>query len=423
MEMKDSGIYWAGKIPATWKVVNNKYVMTKIKDIQPHYDNETILSLSMDGVIKRDFSKGGKIPKSFDGYQKLYKGNLLLCLFDIDVTPRCVGIINNDGLTSPAYSQFVLNSGYYLNYFYYLYLLLDFSKELVHFTKTLRYSLTEEQLGDFKVVVPPYEEQKLISKFLDRALARIDNLILKTKKSISNLQDYKQSLITKAVTKGLDPNVEMKDSGVEWIGKIPNTWNISKIKYIAQLNPSIKHSLLSDSSQVTFTPMEYIKNGYFINNSCEYSAVRKCSYTAYLEGDIAIAKVTPCFENGNIAIMKGLESSIGFGSSELFILRATNILTEYLFYFLQNDNFKAQCVLSFSGASGLKRVSGFFLNNCPITVPPIEIQLDIINFLNKKIKKINELISTKHKLINKLEDYKKSLIFEYVTGKKTVGEN
>ena len=122
-EMKDSGIEWVGTIPAHWSTMPNKYVMRKIKVINPTYNGENILSLTVNGVIVRDLEAGGKMPSSFDGYQILYKGNLLMCLFDYDVTPRCIGLIKDSGVSSPAYSQFVLQRGNDAVYFYYYYLM------------------------------------------------------------------------------------------------------------------------------------------------------------------------------------------------------------------------------------------------------------------------------------------------------------
>ena len=124
-KMKETGIAWADTIPFDWMVLKNKYLMHKVKDICSSYNGETILSLTMNGVIERDLSNpSGKMPTSFDGYQRIKAGNLLMCLFDIDVTPRCIGKINKDGLTSPAYSQFKLNNNADQNYYYYYFLYL-----------------------------------------------------------------------------------------------------------------------------------------------------------------------------------------------------------------------------------------------------------------------------------------------------------
>ena len=200
VEMKESGIEWAAKIPKHWKTMPNKYIMKKVKNICPKYDGEDILSLTMNGVIVRDLDAGGKMPASFDGYQILYPGNLLMCLFDYDVTPRCIGKINNNGLTSPAYSQFILKDGNSADYYYYYYLMIDFTKELLHLAKNLRHSFTEDQLGAIKAPVPPREEQVAIAAFLDKKCEEIEALISLKKQQLETLAEYKKSMIYEYVT-------------------------------------------------------------------------------------------------------------------------------------------------------------------------------------------------------------------------------
>lgn len=200
VEMKDSGIEWVGQMPLAWDVVPNKYLMYKVKNICPVYNGEDILSLTTNGVIIRDLNGGGKMPTSFDGYQKVTPGNLLMCLFDIDVTPRCIGLVKNFGLTSPAYSQFVMRTGAYAPYYYYYYLMVDYTKELLHMAKNLRHSLTEDQLGAIKAPNPPYEEQVQIAEFLDKKCVEISRVIEDKNKQLATLDEYKKSLIFEYVT-------------------------------------------------------------------------------------------------------------------------------------------------------------------------------------------------------------------------------
>lgn len=197
---KETEFSWIKKIPCHWQIMPNKYVMHKVKNIQAIYKGEDILSLSVDGVKIRDLDAGGKMPTSFDGYQKVESGNLLMCLFDMDVTPRCIGLIKDNGLTSPAYSQFELTNKGYAPYFYYYYLSLDFEKTLVHLAKNLRHSLTEDQLGAISVPVPPLEEQKSIAHYLDGKCSQIDILIERKEELIIQLQEYKKSIIFEYVT-------------------------------------------------------------------------------------------------------------------------------------------------------------------------------------------------------------------------------
>ena len=199
-EMKDSGIEWVGQMPSSWDAVPNKYLMYKVKNICPVYNGEDILSLTTNGVIIRDLNGGGKMPTSFDGYQKVAPGNLLMCLFDIDVTPRCIGLVKNLGLTSPAYSQFVMRADAYAPYYYYYYLMVDYTKELLHMAKNLRNSLTEDQLGAIKAPNPPYEERVQIAEFLDKKCTEISRVIEDKNKQLATLDEYKKSLIFEYVT-------------------------------------------------------------------------------------------------------------------------------------------------------------------------------------------------------------------------------
>lgn len=199
-EMKDSGIEWVGQMPMSWSTVSNKYLMYKIKSICPIYNGENILSLTTNGVIIRDLNGGGKMPTSFDGYQKIVPGNLLMCLFDIDVTPRCIGLIKDFGLTSPAYSQFAMKNGAYAPYYYYYYLMVDYTKELLHMAKNLRHSLTEDQLGAIKAPRPPYDEQIQIAEYLDNKCSEINQVIADKNNQLTTLDKYKKSLIFEYIT-------------------------------------------------------------------------------------------------------------------------------------------------------------------------------------------------------------------------------
>ena len=418
--VKDSYIEYVGLIPEHWKVLNNKYVMKKEKTICEHWNGEPVLSLSMYGVFPRDLENPtGKMPATFDGYQYVEPEELLMCLFDIDVTPRCIGKVKQRGVTSPAYSRFRLYNNAYVGYYYYYYLMLDDTKELLHLAKNLRHSFTEEQLGMLKVPVPPFEEQKAIADYLDRECQRIDSAIEKTKASIVEYRKLKQALITQVVFYGLIRDRELKDSGTELIETIPVEWNVSRIKYIAEFQPKCSTEGLTDDSIIEYTPMECIKNGYYIPNTSRLGDV-SASLTPYQEGDIVLAKVTPCFENGNVAIMNNLESGYGLGSSELFVLRPMGVVPKYLLYWLQNEIFVQQGCSTMTGTGGLKRVSPYFVKNSDILLPPISEQIEISEYLDKKCQEIDSLVLKKETFLHTLEEYKHSLIYEYVTGKKEV---
>lgn len=198
--MKNSGIEWIGEIPAEWGVVPHKRIMHKVKEICERYNGEDIISLTVNGVVKRDLTAGGKMPTSFDGYQYVEPNDLLLCLFDIDVTPRCVGVVRDYGVTSPAYSRFVMHDGYYNAYYDYLLRMIDDNKVFVHLSKNLRSSLTESDFGAIKTCAPPLAEQKCIAAFLDVQCDEIDALIAKKQQYLTEIENYKKSLIYEYVT-------------------------------------------------------------------------------------------------------------------------------------------------------------------------------------------------------------------------------
>ena len=418
--MKDSGIEWIGEIPEGWEVLAHKYIMHKEKSICEHYSGEDVISLTLNGVVKRDLENpSGKMPTTFDGYQFVDPNDLLLCLFDIDVTPRCVGLVKDYGVTSPAYSRFKIHSGFCNAYYNYLLRFIDDEKVFVHLSKNLRSSLTESDFGAIKTIVPPKAEQQRIADYLDNTTFEIDTLLSKARSSIEEYKKLKQAVITQAVTKGVRGEREMKDSGVEWIGEIPREWEISRIKYVSIFEPSCDFKKLTPETIITYSPMECIKNGTFERRTSLYGNLAH-TLTPFQNGDIVMAKVTPCFENGNIAIMNELQSGYGLGSSELFVFRPQNINTRYLFYWLQNKLFVHQACATMTGTGGLKRISPSFVKNCNIHYPSTAEQAQIADYLDAKCAEIDKLIAKKEHLVKELEGYKKSLIYEVVTGKREV---
>ena len=408
-EMKDSGIEWVGTIPTHWSTMPNKYVMRKIKVINPTYNGENILSLTVNGVIVRDLEAGGKMPSSFDGYQILYKGNLLMCLFDYDVTPRCIGLIKDSGISSPAYSQFVLQRGNDAAYFYYYYLMVDHTKALLHRAKNLRHSFTEEQLGAIKVPVPPIAEQKRIANYLDSKCSEIDAITADIQKEIETLEQYKRSVITEAVTKGLNPDAEMKDSGVPWIGKMPANWTCIKGKYILKY---MQKPVKPDDGVITcFRDGEVTLRSNRREDGFTM-ADKEIGYQGIDVGDLVV--------HG----MDGFAGAIGISDSRGKASPVLNVLDsrqnkKYIMYYLRSmaygDVFAAL-------ATGIRVRSCDLrwnkLSELLYPVPPLEEQAEIVKYIEDTLNKANVIINEKKQQLDVLDSYKKSLIYEYVTGKK-----
>ena len=418
-QMKNSGIEWIGEIPDDWNLIRNRWLFqehsVKVGENSSKYQ---LLSLTTGGVKEKDInSSGGKVPESYDNYQTVEKGDMIFCLFDSDCSAVFSGLSRVDGMITSAYDVLKPNSDYLDEQFADFWFQYVFSNRYYKiYSKNIRYTVTSDTFKGILTPIPSLKQQKAIGSFLSEKSKQIDILIANQSAQIEKLKAYKQSVITEAVTKGLEPTASMKDSGVEWIGSIPLNWNINRLKYICSFNPPCEidyHSHL----EVSYAPMECVGNGTLEHREIAVEDI-KSGLTCFTDEDIVMAKVTPCFENGNIAIAKNLKNTIAFGSSELFVFRAHSVLTNFLFYFLRNIKFVEQAKATMTGTGGLKRVSPEFVRSFTLSIPPKQEQQKIADYLDKKCAEIDKLISIKQQKIEKLNEYKKSLICEYVTGKK-----
>lgn len=422
-KMRDSGVEWIGMVPEHWNVERLQWHLEEINHTNAPVKTANILSLTNKlGVVpyEEKGNQGNKAKEKLSDYKLAYPNCIVANSMNILI--GSVGLCNYFGCVSPVYYVFKAKDLNDIRFFNYVFGLTNFQKELRKYANgilEIRLRVSASNILKRRVAIPPYSEQLSIADFLDNISSKIDSIIAEAKASIEEYKAWKSSIIYEAVTKGLDPNAEMKDSGVEWIGEIPAHWAFRKMKQVAQFAPKCDFSRIENDAVITFAPMECIRNGYFENRGKQLNTITG-SYTPYSEGDIVFAKVTPCFENGNICIMKNLYSGVGLGSSELFVLRARSISTEYLFYYLQHPGFVQRACASMTGTGGLKRVSSDFIQNCPLPIPTEEEQGEIVDFLNRRCTAIEQLISEKSALIEELESYKRSLIYEVVTGKRRV---
>ena len=426
MAMKESGTEWVGLIPDTWSVIPNKYVMHKEKNLCEKWTGEDVMSLTMNGVIVRDLQNPtGKMPATFDGYQYIEDGDLLMCLFDIDVTPRCVGKVTHNGVTSPAYSNFKVHDNASRDYFYYYYLMVDNTKELLHLAKNLRHSFTEEQLGQLKVPMPPLSEQQAIADYLDETCSQIDEIIAEAKASIDEYENLRQSIIYEILTKGPDDNVEMKDSGVEWIGKVPSHWMIGKVKYGTTKVGSGKtpkggaevymtSGVMFLRSQNIYNDGLRLDNPYYISEEID----EEMKNTRVQKNDVLL-NIT----GGSIGRCCIFDGSIPNANvnQHVCIIRVNSsvFLPEYMHLFWISLIGQIS-IKSYQTGGNREGMSAEAIKNTPIPIIPIGEQRRIVDLIKPKIDDFNSLIAEKESLINDLEAYKKSLIYEVVTGKRRV---
>ena len=423
-EYKDSGIEWIGLIPKEWEVCPHKHIMFKKKEIQEHYAGQDIISLTMNGVVVRNLDAGGKMPLSFDGYQIIYPNNLLLCLFDIDVTPRCVGLINNYGVTSPAYSQFVVKEKGYPPYYDYLLRYMDDHKCLLHLSKNLRSSLTETDFGQIKTCIPPYIEQQKIADYLDKVCGEVDEMVALQETMIEELKAYKQSVITEAVTKGLNPNVSMRNSGIDWIGEIPEGWKLGRIKNLCSIiskgatPPTIDNEAYNGS--VRFIKCENISGNKLVNNALYYissESNNSMKRSQLKENDILFVIAGATIGKTAIVTQDFLPSNTNQAVS--FLRLQNKQYTNYLWYILQSQVIQKPLWLN-AVQSAQPNLSMEDLGNFDMPIPDESEQRAIASYLDTKCSEIDSLIALKQAKIEELKEYKKSVIYEYVTGKKEV---
>lgn len=424
---KDSGIAWIGKIPNKWKIVRQKNIfsLTKIL-VKESWKTPPLLSLTTKGIKCIDIgTTSGKVPDSYNTYQIVKPNDLVMCLFDLDCSAVFSGLSKNYGMISPAYKVLKANEEcdplYYSYWFDYIF---D-GRKFMYLSKNIRYSLTYDEFASLYIPNPSYAEQKAIAYFLYKKCGEIDSLIALQDKIIGELQAYKQSVITEAVTKGLDPNVKMKDSGIEWIGEIPEKWEIKLLSKIIWLRSRLGWKGLKAE--------EYVELGYpflsafnIINNHLNWFDLNYINKQRYDEspeiklsiGDVLIVKDGAGI--GKTARVDNLPYGESTVNSSLGVITPSEILAyQYLYYFLLSNPFQ-NMVGFLKNGMGVPHLTQENMKSALIPIPPLSEQQAIASYLDEKTARIDSLISLKQEKITELKNYKKSIIYEYVTGKKRI---
>lgn len=410
-EMKDSGVAWIGEIPKEWEIslINTLYTVrnTKVSDVdyQP-------LSVTMKGIVPQ-LSTAAKTNAHDD--RKLVKKGDFAINSRSDRRGSC-GISDYDGSVSlintvlsprnemnPIYYSWLFHSSEFADEFY------RWGHGIVDDLWTTRW----QEMRNISIPVPPLSIQHQIAAYLDQKCTQIDALIINQQKQIERLKAYKQSLITETVTKGLNPDVPMKDSGVEWIGEIPEDWEVIRVKNL--LNERKERSLtgeeepLSMSQKVGLVPTKILD---MIPNMASSFVGAKIVYI----NDLVFNKLKAHLGVFSVSMYNGLVSP---DYAVYYSTGKANL--KYLEYLFKTP----QCISEFRKrstgiAAGLTRLytDGLFAIECPY--PSFNEQQAIVSYLDQKCTQIDKLISIKQKKIEKLQQYKKSLIYEYVTGKKEI---
>ena len=237
--MKDSGVEWIGEIPEDWVInpLSNKFKEHKVKNIGNTEKN--VLSLSYGHIVKRNVDNNkGLLPESFETYNIVFPGNIVLRLTDLQNDQKSwrVGLVKEKGIITSAYLTLGAECNEISNtFYYYLFHIYDRTKIIYNMGNGVRQNLKYSELSKMPIVVPPIKQQNRIASFLDTKCSVIDSTIEKERELIDKLKEYRQAVITEAVTKGIHAGVPMKDSGVEWIGEIPEGWNVIRFRNMAYI--------------------------------------------------------------------------------------------------------------------------------------------------------------------------------------------
>ncbi len=416
-EMKDSEVKWIGEIPVTWNVYRNKNAFVCSKDLVGGKSSETqLLSLTTKGIKLKDINNAeGKLPESFDTYQYVKKDEMVMCLFDLDCSAVFSGLSPYDGMISPAYKVLTCTDRMEPKYADYWFQYISHGRKFNHYAKNIRYTLSYEEFSALPMLFPDREEQIRISNYLDAKCSKIDEIIEKQQAIIEKLKEYKLHLIQETVTKGLDRNAELRESGEIWIGKVPKHWDVLKLKSHTRMITPMRDKPEDLSGDIPWVRIEDY-NGKYIDSSREgfgvsEQTVKEMNLKVYPVGSILC---TSSCDLGKCAIV-----ATPLVSNQRFIniVPDEDTSSDYLYYVMLSNADRMNHLSTGTIQANLSRVA---FEHLLIQFPPLEEQKEIALYLDHKVEVIDSTIMGKEKLVEKLREYKKSLIYEVVTGKKEV---
>lgn len=398
---KHSGVEWVGEIPVDWEMGRVKQYFKRME--RPVVLGSEVVTAFRDGTVTLRSNRredGFTMSDKEIGYQGIEKGDLVV--HAMDAFAGAIGISDSDGKSTPVYSA--LRSLGDTDERYYMYLLRHMSKSQYIFAlaKGIRERSTEfryKELASLIVPKPSLEQQRKIAAYLDEKAALIDAIIEKKKKQIELLREKRAAIINRAVTKAEGKMI--------------------RLRHHVSVNPSKREApIVKENEMVSFLPMEAVsETGVVSPQDRKYSDV-KDGFTYFRDGDVVLAKITPCYENGKAAVIKRLNGGYGYGTTEFLVLRPDeSILPEYLYFVVYSDNFRKQGEIEMRGSAGQKRVSDKFVRNFQIHLPNRDEQLRVVDELTAKLELYDQLSGYVEQSITLLQEFKSALISHVVTGK------
>lgn len=431
---KDSGVEWIGKIPDNWKIFKLKHVVNEFisggtpKSDNAKFwadDNEGIPWIAISDMTNQDFIYNTQKKITFDGLadKKLRILPKMTIIYSIFASLGKVSILKINGTTNQAILGFLLNDN--IDLFYLKYYLIFLEDPILSLSNSnTQNNLNSSIVKNIELVLPNnISKQEQIANFLDKKTSTIDKAIEKNKKLIELLEEKRTSLINHVITKGLDPNAKMKDSGVEWIGEIPGDWQCKKIKEVAEVKISNVDKKSKENEPNVFLcnyidvyNNEFIDNQInFMKSTASFDQIKKLSL---IEGDVIITKDSESPDDIAIpSLVNGKLINVVCGY-HLALLRPNknSIHSYFLLKLLESKKINDQFFIATNGVTRFG-ISTYPIKNSHVIIPSLSEQKKISNYLKKNIVKINKLTNDITNQNFLLEEYKKSIIYHVITGK------
>ncbi|MFO0718927.1 MAG: restriction endonuclease subunit S [Candidatus Paceibacterota bacterium] len=420
-EYKDSGVEWFGKVPKDWQVGPLRSVLVERVEKNKKLVTDNILSVMKDVGVIRYADKGDVGNKSSDrpeNYKIVHAGDIVLNSMNLVI--GSVGQSKELGVTSSVYIiYYPRNKEIFADYYHYLFRNKSWQKTLGRLGKgimELRESINSDLLKIEPVPIPPFNQQKAIVAFLDKKTSYIDRIIENKQKLIELLREKRTSVINNAVTIGLTQKVELVESGIAWIGKMPKGWRLDKIKRVALINKKT----LSENTNPNFS-FKYFDIGSVdeeevsnVESEITFEKAPSRARRIVSVGDSIIATVRTYLKA--IAYFDKLDTDTVASTGFAVLTPKKELIPKYLFYYLQSDRFINQVIIKSKGI-GYPAITPFDLGSLEIIYPDKNIQQSIVTYLDESVNKYNSIIEKAEKSINLLSEFKSSLISSVVTGK------
>ena len=424
-KMRDSGIEWIGAIPEGWSIARGKHILTLLQ--RAVFPTDGVITCFRDGEVTLRSNRredGFTVSLKEIGYQGIEPGDLVV--HGMDGFAGSIGISDSRGKSSPV--LVVLDSSQDKKYLMYYLRSMAYNNVFLALSTGIRVrscDLKWNKLADLLYLVPPIVEQHKLVSFLDEKCSEIDAMLSKTRSSIEEYKKLKQAVITQAVTKGVRGEREMKDSGVEWIGEIPKEWDIIKSSRIIKTtqNGLSRRDLEKSEGQIILKLKNITSDGkidYSFLNRITLSQNELNTY-ALTTGDFLFVRVNGSKSLvGKCAIFEAISEIVAYNDHIIRVKLSNQCYNRFFLWYLYSCCGKAEIDLHTSTAAGQYTISGDGLRDITLVFPPIDEQKEIADYLDAKCAEIDKLIAKKEQLVKELESYKKSLIYEVVTGKREV---